>query len=128
MIRSSFFRIGFGLLLLTGPAFAQEPKIPRPEHPRPDAMRAPLGELEWSLGFSVRCTGPRPARGLGKARRGGIQPDDRRAVSVGERAVGNSPDSGRAQGRLVSSRFQNPHGVSWRRAGLAPVWRSRLAG
>ena len=128
MIRSNFFRIGFGLLLLTGPASAQEPKIPRPEHPRPDAMRARWANSERSLGVSVRRTGPRAARGLGKARRGGIQPDDRRAVSVGERAVGNSPDPGRAQGRLVPPRFQSPHGVSWRRAGVAPVWCSRLAG
>jgi glycosyl hydrolase family 2 len=61
MIRSRFFRIGFGLLLLTGQAPAQEPKVPRPEHPRPDAMRTRWANLNgrWDFRFDAQDQGVR---------------------------------------------------------------------
>jgi hypothetical protein len=61
MIRSGIVRIGFGLLLLTGPASAQEPKVPRPEHPRPDAMRTRWANLNgrWDFRFDAQDQGLR---------------------------------------------------------------------
>lgn len=53
MIRASL--LGFGLLvfLATPPAHAADSAIPRPEHPRPDAMRQPWANLNgpWQFRF-----------------------------------------------------------------------------
>ncbi len=59
MIRSNVFLSGFCVLFLTGSTPAQEPKIPRPEHPRPDAMRTRWANLNgrWEFRFDAQGQG-----------------------------------------------------------------------
>jgi hypothetical protein len=59
MICLKLFRIGFGLLLLTGTVSGQDFKIPRPEHPRPDAMRTHWANLNgrWEFRFDAADQG-----------------------------------------------------------------------
>ena len=45
MIRSNVVGLGLSVLVLNGFALGQEFKTPRPEHPRPDAMRAHSGPI-----------------------------------------------------------------------------------
>jgi Glycosyl hydrolases family 2, sugar binding domain/Glycosyl hydrolases family 2/Glycosyl hydrolases family 2, TIM barrel domain len=59
MIRSYLLRFASSVLLLGGYVAAQESKIPRPEHPRPDAMRANWANLNgrWEFRFDAQEQG-----------------------------------------------------------------------
>jgi hypothetical protein len=59
MIRPNLFRIGFTVILLNACAGAQETTIPRPEHPRPDAMRTHWANLNgrWEFRFDAQEQG-----------------------------------------------------------------------
>ncbi len=61
MIRSIFVSFTFGLAVFGGSTSAQEAAIPRPEHPRPDAMRAPWANLNggWEFRFDAEDRGLR---------------------------------------------------------------------
>ena len=58
---ANVFRNGFILLALSASVSAQEIKIPRPEHPRPEAMRARWANLNgrWDFRFDAQDQGLR---------------------------------------------------------------------
>ena len=111
-----------------GTPLPRKPRFRGPSIPRPDAMRAHWANLNgrWQFRFDAQEQGL--AEGWEKPGAAGLQPDDRRAFSVGERAFGNSPDQGCAQGGLVSPSVQSAHGFSSRERRLASLRGSRLAG
>ena len=59
MTHSNVFRLGSAILLLAASTRAQEQKIPRPEHPRPDAMRTRWANLNgrWEFRFDAQGQG-----------------------------------------------------------------------
>jgi len=59
MVRATLIWLGFGLFVLGGSAWADEPIIPKPEHPRPDAMRVPWANLNgrWEFRFDAKDQG-----------------------------------------------------------------------
>jgi hypothetical protein len=59
MIRFAVASFGFGLVLLSGPVCAEDAEIPKPEHPRPDAMRVPWANLNgrWEFRFDAQDRG-----------------------------------------------------------------------
>src|SRR5262245_47847652 len=61
MICSNVYRNGLGLLLLSVSVSAQEPSIPRAEHPRPDAKRSRWANLNgrWDVRFDAQDEGLR---------------------------------------------------------------------
>ena len=67
MIRSTVICFGIGLLAGVGTISAAETTIPKPEHPRPDAMRTTWANLNgrWEFRFDANDQGLRD--GLGKA-------------------------------------------------------------
>ncbi len=67
MIRSTVICFGIGLLAGVGTTSAAETTIPKPEHPRPDAMRTTWANLNgrWEFRFDANDQGLRDR--LGKA-------------------------------------------------------------
>jgi len=61
MVRATLVWFGLGLLVWGGPACAVESDIPKPEHPRPDAMRGPWANLNgrWEFRFDEKDQGLR---------------------------------------------------------------------
>jgi len=59
MVRATLVWLGFGLFALGGSTTAAEPDIPKPEHPRPDAMRVPWANLNgrWDFRFDPKDQG-----------------------------------------------------------------------
>ena len=127
MIRSTVFHFGFSVLLLGGYAVAQEPKIPRPEHPRPESVRANWANLGMGLGIPVRRSGSGPPRRLGEARCDRIR-QVHRGPFPWESELSGIQDQGGPEGRLVSPQVQRPKGFPadqrvWLRFG-AVDWRA----
>ena len=71
---------------------AADAAIPKPEHPRPDAVRPHWANLNgrWQFRFDAKDKGLRD--GWEKPDAQGLRPHDRRPVPVGERAVRHPPD------------------------------------
>ena len=61
MIRAALLSLAFSLLASTGTISAEEPAIPKPEHPRPDAKRAFWANLNgrWEFRFDAMDQGTR---------------------------------------------------------------------
>ena len=61
MVRATLVCLGFGLFALGRSTYAEEPDIPKPEHPRPDAMRAQWANLNgrWEFRFDEKDQGLR---------------------------------------------------------------------
>ena len=91
---------------------ADESQIPRPEHPRPDAMRAHWANLNgrWEFRFDAQDQGP--ARRLGKARRSGLRPTIVVPFPWESELSGIHQIQGRPEGRLVSPPIHRAQRVS----------------
>ena len=95
MIRSTLICFGIGLFAGAGTTYAAETPIPKPEHPRPDAMRANWANLNgrWEFRFDANDQGLRA--GWEKPEIRGLRPHHRGPFSLGERALRHSPAKGR---------------------------------
>ena len=129
MIRASL--VGLALLLVSSvpPAAADDAPIPKPEHPRPDAMRPFWANLNGPWEFRFDAAGSRASTTAGKS------PTHRVTTA---RSWSRSP--GRASSRAsirpkgapkvgwYRRRFRVPAELPRRSAGLAALRRGRLAG
>ena len=85
--------VWFGLMLLSQTVLSRRAKPdPQARASAAGCDASPLGQPQRALGIPVRRPGSGPSRRLGKARRGGLRPDDRGALSLGERAFRDPPD------------------------------------
>ena len=129
MIRASLVCLGILLASSGLPAAAADADIPKPEHPRPDAMRSALVQSQRALGIPLRRRATRACTA------GWEKPDapgfDRTIVVPfpwESELSGNPSAEGGSEGRLVSPPLPGSRRLPGRSAGLAAVRGRRLAG